>query len=228
MAQNMDRKLDVVLNQLRINNYEIKTVYDIGANDGRWKYAHSNLFPPHSHFCMFEANPQIQLPNTENQTFFNAVLSYEDDKTVTYYTANPGKENTGNGYYKELTPNYSLGNSIELKTKTLDSLVKENDLPPPQFIKMDTQGSELDILRGGKETFKSAYGVICEVGIMQYNEGAPLFSDYISAFYEYGFVPTGIHHIAMRKNIVNQMDIIFMRKDISMEINKHHERYLGF
>ena len=72
MAQNMDRKLDVVLNQLRINNYEIKTVYDIGANDGRWKYAHSNLFPPHSHFCMFEANPQIQLPNTENQTFFNA------------------------------------------------------------------------------------------------------------------------------------------------------------
>ena len=72
----MDRKLDVVLKQLNKNNYEITNVYDIGANDGRWKYAHSDLFPPHSHFYMFEANPQIQLLNTENQTLVSSHFQY--------------------------------------------------------------------------------------------------------------------------------------------------------
>ena len=226
MARNMERRLPVVLDDLKRHNYDISVVYDIGCNDGRWKSEHQNLFSG-SHFYMFEASPATKLKTKGNQTYFNGVLSDEDDKDITFWLANKDKESTGNSYYKELTPNYSQGNSVKLKTKKLDTLVAENNLPAPQFVKMDTQGSELDILTGG-EIIKQAYAVICEVGVMPYNDGAPLFSDYVKKFYDFGFLPTGVHHIAMRKNVVNQMDIIFMRYDISEKINKHGDRYKGF
>ena len=39
------------------------------------------------------------------------------------------------------------------------------------MIKIDTQGSELDIINGGIETFSKAKVVIAEVSLIDYNEG---------------------------------------------------------
>lgn len=226
MARNMERNLPAFLNQLKKHNYEINVVYDIGCNDGGWKRDHQKLFDG-AHFYMFEATPSIKLKTRGNQTCFKAVLSDVDDREVTYWLADNDREHTGNSYYKEVSGGFSKGKNVKLKTKKLDTLVAENNLPTPQFVKMDTQGSELDILTGG-EIIKQAYGVICEVSILPYNDGAPLFSDYVKKFYDFGFLPTGVHHINMRRDVINQMDIIFMRYDICEEINKFGDRYRVF
>lgn len=43
---------------------------------------------------------------------------------------------------------------IKVKTKTLDSFVKENEIRSVDFIKIGTEGSEMEIIMGAKETIR--------------------------------------------------------------------------
>ena len=223
----IDRTCKTVLKELQKNNYSINTIYDIGANDGRWTRKWSPIFPQAS-FFMFEANPDNVVIPRPNDRFFTQVLSDKNDRIVTFYTADTGKENTGDSYYKELTHNYNDNNMVQLMTKKLDTFVKENKLPQPDFIKLDTQGAEVDIIKGGSKTLKNCKVILTEIPVMRYNDGAPNFSKYIDILYDNDFVPTGVDHIAIRKGILNQMDIVFLKKDIAQDIHNYKERYKGF
>jgi len=227
--KNLERTCPVVVNELRDHGHQINVVYDIGANDGRW-YKDWKPLLPKAQFIMFEANPNSKLRYSieKHEKRFLQVLSDADDKTVQFFLANNGKESTGDSYYKELTANYSEGKSVLLKTKTLNTMISENNLPLPDFIKMDTQGSEVDIMKGGSDALNHAKVALIEVSVMPYNTNAPIFNDYIDTMYSYGFIPSGVHNIAMRKGVVNQMDIVFTKSDINNEIHQHRDRYKGF
>ena len=56
--------------------------------------------------------------------------------------------------------------------RTLDETVSGAD-----FLKLDTQGSELDILRGGPVTVSKALGLKVEVEFLELYKGQPLFAD---------------------------------------------------
>lgn len=221
------RRCSEVIRELEQHGHKLNIVYDIGANDGRWTRECKTILPS-AMYVMFEANPENVVQPTGMDKFFNNVLSNENDKTIKFYMADTGKENTGNSYYKELTVNYTENKYIELKTKTLDSLVSKNFLPQPDFIKIDTQGSEVDIIHGAKNTLEKCKLVLMELPIMKYNNGAPGFTTYIELMYNNGFIPTSVDHIAIRKGVLNQMDIVFVKSDINQEIHKHRERYKGF
>ena len=60
-------------------------------------------------------------------------------------------------------------------------------LPKPDLIKIDVQGAELDILRGGKECLANAKDVILEAQHVDYNIGAPKFEEVIDFMKENGF-----------------------------------------
>ena len=61
-----------------------------------------------------------------------------------------------------------------MKTVTLDTLVKRNNLPYPDFIKIDSQGSEYHILKGAQEVLKRCKYLIVELQEIEYNEKAAL------------------------------------------------------
>ena len=52
---------------------------------------------------------------------------------------------------------------------------------------MDTQGSELDILRGGKNLISKASAVILEISYFEWNLGAPLADEIIDYMESIGF-----------------------------------------
>lgn len=228
MPKDMDRRFGVVLKELLNHGHRINTVYDIGANDGRWMNTWKNTF--NCKFIMFEANPnnKCEYSLTPGDRYIHQVLSDKDDKTVKFYSVAHNKENTGDSYYKELTNHYDDTRYQVLKTKTLNTIIDEESLPLPDVIKMDTQGAEVDIINGGSKAFANAKLALLEVPVMRYNEGAPNFNEYIDAMYSAGYIPTGIDHIAMRCAVVNQMDMVFVKSDINNEINNHRDRYTGF
>ncbi len=55
-------------------------------------------------------------------------------------------------------------------------------LPAFDLIKLDVQGAELDILKGGKKYIKKTKPryLLLETSVQQYNEGAPLAGEVIS------------------------------------------------
>ena len=58
-------------------------------------------------------------------------------------------------------------------TVTLDSLVKEKKIPYPDFIKINVQGSELDVLQGGKRVLNNAKCLIVQTQDSSLNMNAP-------------------------------------------------------
>lgn len=95
---------------------------------------------------------------------------------------------TGASLYKENTDWYSEGmyETTTVPTKTLDSC-NYFDGEPIDFIKLDVQGSELDILKGGEKTIKNTQFVSIEASLVEYNQGAPLIGDIVDKMRDYGF-----------------------------------------
>jgi len=50
--------------------------------------------------------------------------------------------------------------SLAVSTSTMDSLVAEGKVLPPDYVKMDIEGAELLALRGGRETFQRFHPVL--------------------------------------------------------------------
>ncbi len=64
---------------------------------------------------------------------------------------------------------------------TLDQFLVDHDELRPDFLKLDTQGTELYILQGAEKSLDSIGLVEVEVEFLQHYDGQPLFSD-VSAF----------------------------------------------
>jgi FkbM family methyltransferase len=71
---------------------------------------------------------------------------------------------------------------------TLDDWCSENGLERVDLVKLDTQGSELDILRGAKHTLEGVSVVQTEVEFNPMYAGQPLFGDVDRYLRERGFV----------------------------------------
>ena len=104
-----------------------------------------------------------------------ALLGSEDNKEVNYFTSD-NDISTGNSIYKE-NSNFSFSPQRR-KTKTLDTLLQSKSFY--DLIKMDVQGSELDIIKGGMSVINNTKFLLLELQIIEFNKGAPRFYEVMS------------------------------------------------
>ena len=216
LVRNSSRSdLPSLIRRLQNHGIEINVVYDIGAFKGLWTKALSRQLKKKAKFFMFEPN------HTHNDSlskvghpFFNVLLS-DKSETKKFFSL----EGSGDSYYPELPGDTSQPVVKEMKSVTLDSLVfsSENPLPLPDLIKIDTQGSELDILHGAKQVLKSTSVIIMECPIVKYNQGAPDIQDYLDFALKNDWVPLSIVEIHILREVFVQIDIAFVSAGIFRE-----------
>ncbi len=85
-------------------------------------------------------------------------------------------------------PNYAIKREIPVTTSTLDDALKQAGIDDVDYLKIDTEGCERDILNGAAETLKNVFAVEVEVWFNQVFSGAPLFRDIDALLAEQGFV----------------------------------------
>ena len=211
------QKLNSIILHLLDNKIEINNVYDVGAYQGEWAKALKKTSLKNSKFYLFEANAENEkyLKNSDHKYFIN-VLS-DKNKEVKFFS----KAHTGDSYFLEKT-NFYEDTIIPktLKTITLNEIQTKTQIPFPDFIKIDTQGSEIDILKGGNQILNNCKVILLECPIISYNIGAPSLSDYIEYLGSINYLPldvTEIHHL---DKVLIQADIIFLKKDIFQKIYK--------
>ena len=74
--------------------------------------------------------------------------------------------------------NLTVIEKIKVKTIDLDSFADQYEIDCVDFMKLDTEGSELDILHGAENVLnKSVLGLSIEVSFIKMHEGQPLISD---------------------------------------------------
>jgi FkbM family methyltransferase len=148
-------------------NFNPLVCYDIGASHFAWSNAIKTIFPEVT-IISFDASHQYGSLYENNLHFYNC-LSDLDNKEIKFYEFKP--DDRFKSYYK---PRYCGDNYTILNTTKLDTLVNNNRLPDPTFIKINTCGSEYDIIKGGEETIKKAEYLIVTLQNEEIFANAPI------------------------------------------------------
>lgn len=95
-------------------------------------------------------------------------------------------------------------------TATLDAVAAEW-LPAARdiFLKIDVQGAELEVLRGGLATLPRCALVQLEVAMLAYNAGAPLLPDVTAWMAERGWLPIEVSGFSRPRTELVQIDLLF-------------------
>lgn len=187
-----------------------KTILDIGAHHGEFNLTCRQQFPG-SHILSIEGNELCEPFLKETTQYYRILLLGSENKKVIFYRTKNDPTNTGDSIYKELTDNYDNDFLIkeEKELKTLSSCLS-NPFLSFDLIKIDTQGSELDILKGGEYIVQRAKGILLEVSSVPYNEGAPLKDEIVEYMKSLNFE---VAEIINTNTAIHQEDILFINKN---------------
>ena len=212
--------LITALKKLKSFGFDPKNILDIGANKGKWSIEVRKKVFPNAKYILIEAIDYEELKKisakNHNISFINLLLD-DVEHNVTWYE----KRNTGDSIYKENTSYFKDCEEIVKKTTTLDKNFPSNyafDL-----IKIDCQGAELPILRGGKKLVQNASVIILEVPFMgEYNIGISNFFEHIKYMDQIDYRVFDIVELHRVDDILIQIDLIFIKKGHHFEksVNK--------
>jgi FkbM family methyltransferase len=139
--------------------------YDIGANIGFFTVIGARLVGPTGHIYAFEPVPEIaagirrnaNINNLGNVTVFEKAVSNTSGKSELLLTSHPG----GAKLSTAGTPlNSAPIGVITVDIVSIDDLVSANSLIPPAVVKVDVEGSELDVFRGMSQTLQQFKPVV--------------------------------------------------------------------
>jgi FkbM family methyltransferase len=196
-----------------------KTVIDVGAYEGNWSRMARGIWPD-SRILLVEPNIAKQAHLTGvardiNASVFCELLGAEDNVVVPYNVME-----SGSSVLSERSP---LERVVERRSlRRLDSIVGE--IVGPAFLKIDTQGYELEVLKGSISILRSIDAILLEVAIIEVNEGAPLLHEVLVHMKSIGFVTYDLLEIHRRPldQALNQIDILFIREDSALLADKRH------
>jgi FkbM family methyltransferase len=101
---------------------------------------------------------------------------------------------------------------VRCHMRTLDSIVREAGNQQPDLLKLDVQGYELEVLRGGATVLKHASVVLMEVSLIELYDNNPLLEDVLAFMSKSGFLPYDICSLMRRPSdgVLAQIDMIFV------------------
>jgi FkbM family methyltransferase len=207
------------MNLKQLEYLQPKTILDIGANVGAWSLEAKEVWKD-ADILMIEGNPACEtaLRYIYQTTGISYVIGVLSDKTgwLPFYQRKGCGTSTGDSIYRENTDWYSDENVeiVQYHAVAIDEMFGNTGIYAPKFdlVKIDVQGAELDVLRGGKDIFKSTKYIIMEVivdGIEPYNIGSPSRAEVMEYITSIGFKPQTV-----LENIVHPIERHIIQQDI--------------
>ena len=177
----------------------IKVVYDVGAADGSFSAACAKLLNVEA-VVAFEPGAEAvarlnELPATAPKITVMPMALGSRSGTQSFYMTEDGHSSSLLPPQEALEQLYPGRGGVEKETlvevSTLDSIIARFQLPPPDVIKLDTQGYELEILSGAAHGLATASFCIVECCYERLYAGAPLVGDVFAFFSELGWRNVG-------------------------------------
>lgn len=198
-----------LVKQLRglFRELQIDGVIDVGANRGRYIEMLRG--------CIGFRGPLAAIdPVPENVQAVRAHAAYDpnlkviaaaigaDNGTIQINVTSTGTlssvftpKQDGVGRFSALS---QVRDKIDVELRTLDSLLPElfgDESPERLFLKTDTQGFDLNVLRGAERVLQRTMGLQIEIPFVPLYEGVPQASEYFRTLEDLGFALVGFHPV---------------------------------
>lgn len=179
--------IEASLDALKTWGFNPGHVIDIGAYHGEWTKMLKQRFPQASVLMVEAQTDKAEILGSVRRQFDDKVfissslLGPEDGKQVEFT-----EMETGSSVFEEQSP-YQRNKTLREQI-TLDTLIKEYpDFARPDFLKLDVQGYELEVLKGASQLLANTEIVLMEASFIPVNQGAPLIDEVIAFMSGHGF-----------------------------------------
>jgi FkbM family methyltransferase len=206
------------LNLPWLRQRKFRTIFDIGANVGEFAGAMELLFPGATIFS-FEPLPQCysaleqRMRNYPHFKGFNMGLAESSgEKSIFLSSSAPSSSFRPMAQlHKDAFPFSKGSQEVKVKIERLDDVMRTISYEGPTLIKIDVQGFEDQVIKGGLETVRRADTLIVETSFRTLYEGQPLFGDIYELVRDQGFQFVGIQDSLSdhRDGQVLQIDSVF-------------------
>ena len=163
------------------------TIIEIGCHDGTNTHWFLDIFDSPRIFC-FEPDPRAVLRFKQNIgnrpeiSLFEYAISNKNGETTFYMSSGqeseimPGEWDCSGSIRKPknhliVHPWCKFEKKIIIETKTLDTWRKEQSIDKIDFIWMDVQGAEIDVIRGGRNALRKTRYLYTEYSNKELYEG---------------------------------------------------------
>ena len=186
----MNKALNILAEYIKQADIKINfTIIEIGAvqtkNEKEPFYELLDYFPE-SRIIGFEIEKAVcekmNSQSLKGVKYYPYALGKANEKRKLYITQHPMccSLYKPNEEFIKLYNNFEIAylkKETEIDTISLDYFIDKHDVGNIDFIKIDVQGAELDIFKGGSKALKNVLKIVCEVEFVQHYENQPLFGD---------------------------------------------------
>ena len=215
--------MEASLMNLRRLGFRPAVVLDIGAFVGKWTALCKRIWPE-AHILMFEPQPAKaqQLKETisgcRDVQLMATLLGEAEEDRVQFHLMESGSSVLPTAAHPDAP-------TIQLPSTTLAKATTGTEFASPNLIKIDVQGYELKVLKGGLAVLRAAEVVVMEVSLFPTYEGSPVMHEMIDFMVVNGFRPFDI--CTLWRNTptrsMDQADVIFAKKSSTLFAARHYQ-----
>jgi len=203
-----------------LKHHDIRTILDIGANDGYWATDIRALLPEAQIYafeplrdCFEKLGSKFK--NDKNFKSFNFALGDTDGTTeIERSSFHPSSSIlTMAQLHKDLYPKSAKITHEQIEIKRLDSIT-DLEIDLGLLVKMDVQGFEDKVISGGRSVLSKADVIIIETSFVTLYENQPLFGDIHDTLRGLGFSYKGNcgEHFSKKTGERIYEDSVFVRQ----------------
>jgi FkbM family methyltransferase len=207
--------IEVSLHRLQRAGFAPRAVIDVGANVGDWTRMCRRVFPA---VRILAVEPQAgcepalraMAAQMEGVTIVQQLVGARDVRGVPFHV-----HNTVNAVSSVLRePDGPPVSVVMLDMTTLDAVLEAKGFGPADFLKLDVQGYELEVLTGAPRALAAATVVLMEINLIPVYEGAPLLHEAVAFMHDAGFQAYDICSQIRRPldDALFQTDMLFVRR----------------
>ena len=188
-----------------LKDFKVDNIIDIGVANGtdfllkEFPKAKFFFIEPNPFFFNFIENTLLKKYNSK---LFKVAAGNENGSKKLW-----SSEGFSSFYERQ---DYKFKEEIEVNISNLDEILKNEILNGKNLLKIDTEGFELEVLKGATKILESISYLVLELRIENINTYNP--SEIISFLYNKNFIFYKIIKISYTKNGISYMDVIFIKK----------------
>ncbi len=200
--------MDRALAHLHAKGFRPRVVLDVGSAKGYWSVTTALVWPD-ARFFLIDPLPQSEpaLRALSADPRFRYVL--------TAVGAAPGEAVINVAADPDSSTLLADGadNPHVVGVETVDRLIAAGRVDPPDLVKLDVQGFEMQVLAGGRSLFDSADVFVVETNLFAFMPGCPRLHEVVAHMAARGFYPFDLAGTLRRpfEDDLGQADVVFVR-----------------